>query len=72
MVSDPEPLQAIGMFRGQRSVMQADAYRMNRTDLFESEGGMAGIRLQQGEVLICQFPNGIGEPVVCVPEIRVS
>jgi len=72
MMSDPEPLQTIGMIRGQCPVMQADAYRMNGTDLFESEGGMAGIRLQQGEVLICQLPNRIGETVVCVPEIRVS
>gem|GEM_PF-2039052 len=54
---DPEPLQTIGVIRGQCTVVKSNPHRMKRPDFFQPKGGMRGVALQQCEVLVRQFTN---------------
>lgn len=72
MVSDPEPLESVRVIHGQSSVMQTHTHRVNWPDLFEAERRVAGISLQEREVFVRQFTDGIREPVIGFPEIRIS
>ena len=58
------------MVFAQGAVMQTHPGRPDMTDLFQPNGGMPGIGLEQLKVFIGQFANGRGQLAVVLPEFR--
>jgi hypothetical protein len=55
--ADPESIDSLSDVDSQRSVMFANADGPKAAELFEMQGRMAGIRLEEGEILIGQRSN---------------
>ena len=71
-MSNPEPLESIGTFSGERPIVQANPRGIKNAHLFESDGRMSGIGLEHGEILVGERSNVLGKFAVVKPEIRVG
>jgi hypothetical protein len=54
---DPEPTDTVGHFYAESTVAQPNSHGAESSDRLELKGWMLGIRLQQLEVLVREFPN---------------
>jgi len=72
MMSNPKPLESIGAFSGECSVVKANPCGVNNANLLESDGRMPGICLEQSEILVGEPSNVLGKFAVVKPEVRVG
>lgn len=70
MVADPEPNRSIHSVYGERAVRDTDARRIEISDLLEVQRRVAGIGLQELEILSRQQLDGAGEGPQEAPEFR--
>ena len=69
---DPEPLEAVTAFLGERAVVEADPHGVKNSHLFEAERGVPGIGLEKGKVLVGQSPDARWKLALVEPEVRVG
>jgi len=72
MGTDPDPIDPIVHLGAKCSIVIADPYRPELADAFEMKRRMAGIRLQQVEVLVCYLADICRERLIQRPESRRS
>lgn len=72
MMSNPEPLESIRAFSGERPVVQANPGGVKHANLLEPDGRMPGISLEQGEIFVGECADVLGKFAVVKPEIRVG
>ena len=69
---DPEPLQSVWPFFGERAVVKADAGGIKDGNLLESDGQVAWVGLEQREVLVGEIPDVVRKLAIMKPEIRIG
>ena len=72
MMPDPEPLETIATLSRESAVVEANPRRVENSNLFEPEGRVPGIGLEEGKVLVGECPDVVRKLAVMKPEIRVG
>jgi hypothetical protein len=71
VLSNPKPNIGCAIISSQSTVLDADSYGpQSWFDLFELQGGMAGIRLPKNEILVGKTFYPVRQAIVTIPEPR--
>ena len=67
--ANPPPKQTLRVILGERAVVQAHADRPKPADLLESDGRVSWVGLEELEVLVGEFTDGVWQLAVVEPEL---